>query len=167
MKDNLPESDPFPNYRANIGIVLLNKAGQVWIGHRKGYPEHNGWQFPQGGMDENETPLACAHRELFEETGVTPANVKFLTRSQDWVAYNFPNNVKSSLALTNIPGQKQLWFAFRFFGSDADFKLDTTTSPEFDAFKWGTLKEATKLIIVWKRHVYEDISAQFKQFEAV
>jgi predicted NUDIX family NTP pyrophosphohydrolase len=30
------------------------------------------WDFPKGGLDEGETPIACAVRELIEETGFNP-----------------------------------------------------------------------------------------------
>jgi 8-oxo-dGTP diphosphatase len=33
-------------------------------------PRYDDWSLPKGKIDENETPLACAYREVFEETGI-------------------------------------------------------------------------------------------------
>ena len=51
-------------YRPNVGIVLFNAQGLVWMGRRKAHPLHPGqehvaslrhpWQFPQGGVDDGE-----------------------------------------------------------------------------------------------------------------
>ena len=51
-------------YRPNVGVVLFNTAGQVWLGRRANTPEPWNWQFPQGGVDEGEDLEAAALREL-------------------------------------------------------------------------------------------------------
>ena len=38
-------------YRLNVGIILLNQNKKVFWGKRK---DENSWQFPQGGLYENE-----------------------------------------------------------------------------------------------------------------
>jgi len=40
---------------------------EVALVHR---PRYDDWSLPKGKIDENETPLACAYREVFEETGI-------------------------------------------------------------------------------------------------
>ena len=59
-------------YRANVGIVLCNAAGQVMWARRIG---QDAWQFPQGGIGANENPRDAMYRELWEETGLEAANV--------------------------------------------------------------------------------------------
>ena len=46
-----------------------NAAGEIEIAlvHR---PRYDDWSLPKGKIDSNETPLACAYREVFEETGI-------------------------------------------------------------------------------------------------
>ncbi|MFZ6043524.1 NUDIX domain-containing protein, partial [Vibrio natriegens] len=48
-------------YRPNVGIVICNSHGQVFWARR--YGQHS-WQFPQGGIDEGETPEQAMYREL-------------------------------------------------------------------------------------------------------
>ncbi len=40
-------------YRANVGIVICNPSGKVFFGKRR---YQSGWQFPQGGIKEGESP---------------------------------------------------------------------------------------------------------------
>ncbi|MCH2329616.1 MAG: NUDIX domain-containing protein, partial [Rhodobacterales bacterium] len=40
-------------YRSNVGIMLINNNGYVFVGQRLDNNQ-NAWQMPQGGIDENE-----------------------------------------------------------------------------------------------------------------
>ena len=42
----------FDGYRPNVGIVICNRKGQVLWAKRYG---QNSWQFPQGGINDNES----------------------------------------------------------------------------------------------------------------
>ena len=55
-------------YRPNVGIVLLRDDGRLFWARRI---NRDGWQFPQGGMRSDETPLEAMYRELQEEIGLT------------------------------------------------------------------------------------------------
>ena len=63
-------------FRANVGIILTDANGRVFWAGRAG---RRGWQFPQGGMNTDETPVEAMYRELREETGCTAAEVQKLT----------------------------------------------------------------------------------------
>ncbi|MBU2166265.1 MAG: NUDIX domain-containing protein, partial [Alphaproteobacteria bacterium] len=52
-------------YRPNVGVVVFNAEGRVWLGRRIGTPDPWNWQFPQGGVDKDEDLEAAARRELF------------------------------------------------------------------------------------------------------
>ncbi|HHK74273.1 MAG TPA: NUDIX domain-containing protein, partial [Rhizobiales bacterium] len=52
--------------RENVGIMLLNKEGRIWVGRRlqQWMPEASEfvWQMPQGGIDKGESPKQAAFR---------------------------------------------------------------------------------------------------------
>jgi putative (di)nucleoside polyphosphate hydrolase len=146
-------------YRPNVGVVLFHRDGRVWLGRRANTPGPHNWQFPQGGVDPGEDLEAAARRELAEETGAT--RVAFLGRTHDWVAYDFPPGHGGSKALRGWKGQKQVWFAFRFEGTDADFDLSAHGPPEFDAWRWAFLEEASDLIVPFKKAAYQRVVEAF------
>ena len=151
-------------YRPNVGVVLFNREGRVWLGRRAGAIGPSVWQFPQGGVDKGEDLLDAAKRELAEETGVT--SVEFLARTQDWITYDFPPESTGSKALKGWRGQRQVWFAFRFTGDDAEVDLAAHEHIEFDAWRWGALADAPDLVVPFKREAYEQVVEAFARFAA-
>lgn len=150
-------------YRPNVGVVLFHPDGRVWLGRRAGAAGPHNWQFPQGGVDDGEALDVAARRELQEETGATHAT--YLGRTDGWLTYDFPPLVAQELR-RGWKGQKQVWFAFRFDGDEAEFDLAAHHEPEFDAWRWGYLAEAPELIVPFKRAAYEAVAAAFAAFGA-
>jgi len=146
------------DYRPNVGLVLFNATGQVWLGRRAGTPPPYNWQFPQGGVDEGEDLDVAALRELEEETGIS--SVRILDRTPGWLSYDYPPLVSSKLK-KGWKGQKQVWFAMLFEGTDDEINLAGHHTVEFDAWRWGQLSEAPALIIPFKQPVYEAVVAAF------
>ncbi|KPF81319.1 RNA pyrophosphohydrolase [Brevundimonas sp. AAP58] len=158
-------SPDLSRHRPNVGVVLFNAEGQVWYGRRAGMTEGHAWQFPQGGVDPGEDLEAAARRELEEETGVTSAEL--MGRTDGWIVYDFPEALKAQHRRDGRKpwdGQKQVWFAFRFTGEDAEIALDRHEEVEFDAWRWGRLEEAPELIVPFKRDAYEQVVAAFTRF---
>lgn len=149
-------------YRPNVGVVLFNPAGKVWLGRRAGATGPSVWQFPQGGVDKGEDLFEAARRELAEETGVT--SVEYLARTPDWITYDFPPDWTGSKALKGWRGQRQVWFALRFIGQDSEVDLAAHEQIEFDDWRWGDLEMAPDLVVPFKREAYEQVIAAFRQF---
>ena len=126
----------------NVGIALFNREGHVWLGRRDGTPPPWNWQLPQGGMDTGEAAEAAALRELEEETGIQPDRVEPLGNIPEWLAYDYPPDVRE----------------------DPRFHKKRHAEVEFDAWRWGELAEIPELIIPWKRDVYVQVVAAFREF---
>jgi putative (di)nucleoside polyphosphate hydrolase len=146
-------------HRPNVGIVLFNQAGLVWLGRRVGTPGPYNWQFPQGGVDEGEDLYVAALRELEEETGVT--SVELIAQSEGWIVYDFPPEVIESGGARGWKGQKQAWFALRFTGEEAEIRIDSQKKPEFDGWRWARLADAPDLVVPFKRKAYEAVVRSF------
>jgi len=139
-------------YRLNVGIVVFNAAGQVWLGRRADGKGEQIWQFPQGGVDKGEDLMAAARRELQEETGIHSAAL--IGRAHGWITYDFPEGFTGSKAMKGFAGQTQAWFAFRFEGEDAEIDLAAHHQIEFDQWRWADLEEAPDLVVPFKRGAY-------------
>ena len=148
---------PAPGYRPNVGLMLLNGEGKVFVGRRIDMP--GAWQMPQGGLDQDETPEAAALRELEEEIGTRRATVLFA--SPGWIGYDFPPEIVLRAFKGNWRGQAQKWFALRFTGVDRDFRLDGKHA-EFDAWRWVERDKLVQLIVPFKRAVYTAVLADFE-----
>lgn len=158
-------------YRANVGIALFNRLGQVWIGRRAGMPEtlpeeddlSFAWQMPQGGIDDGEDPLPAAERELFEETNVS--SIELLAEANDWFTYELKPDIIKKGWRTKYRGQRQKWFAFLFTGDDNEINVLTPGGGKFDAefseWRWADLRETPGLIVPFKREVYEQVVGEF------
>ena len=145
------------NYRKGVGMVIVNRKGQFFLGKRIGA---DAWQFPQGGIDEGETPEVALYRELYEETGLKKEKVEIIDISKKWLVYHIPHVFQRSNK--KYDGAMQKWFLLRFIGEDVDdINLNATEHAEFDSWKWSDRKTAIKSVIKFKKKVYESILQEF------
>lgn len=149
-------------YRPNVGVVLFHPDGRVWLGRRARTTGPFNWQFPQGGVDEGEELLVAARRELAEETGVV--STEYLGSTEGWFTYDFPVEHNGSKAAKGWRGQRQVWFALRFLGAEAEINLYAHKHVEFDDWRWADLEEATELVVPFKRETYAKVVEAFRPF---
>ncbi len=146
-------------YRPGVGIMLANRAGDIFVGQRLDSAVE-AWQMPQGGIDEGEDPWAAATRELEEETGIAPHLVERLAESREWLEYDLPPELMGRIWGGRYRGQRQKWFACRFHGTDADVNI-FTPHQEFRAWEWKPLAQLPALIVPFKRPLYGALLAEF------
>jgi len=156
-------------YRRNVGAAVFDGAGRVFVGRRRkrrGGMElvaGHEWQMPQGGIDEGESPLEAARRELFEETNIS--SVVLLAEAPDWLSYDLPAQALTGRWKGRYRGQTQKWFAFRFTGEESEIDVerpgDGGSEPEFDAWRWAPIAALPALVVPFKRPVYEAVVAAF------
>jgi putative (di)nucleoside polyphosphate hydrolase len=138
-------------YRPNVGIVLMHPDGRVFWARRV---HRDGWQFPQGGMNSDETPLEAMYRELREETGLLPEHVEVLGATPGWLRYRLPPRAIRHHDRLVCIGQKQVWFLLRLTGEETDLRLDLTDKPEFDHWRWVDFWYPLEHVVTFKRAVY-------------
>lgn len=153
-------------YRPCVGVMLLNTEGLAFVGRRserEGASEGEGqwWQMPQGGVDPGETAEEAARRELWEETGVRRA--EFIAQTDDWLLYDLPPELVGVAWQGRFRGQKQMWFAARFEGTESEVNLRPRPDhkAEFDAWRWVPVAELPDLVVPFKREVYTAVVTAF------
>lgn len=154
-----PPKDTLP-YRPCAGMMVLNKADQVFVARRLDMVTEY-WQMPQGGIDKNEDPADAAFRELEEEIGTR--NVSLIYSLDEWLTYDLPDDLMGKIWKGKFRGQKQKWFLFRFLGEDNEINI-VTEHPEFGEWKWENIDRLTQLIVPFKRDIYETVIEKFTPF---
>jgi len=151
--------NPDKDFRACVGIMLLNRQGLVFVGNRVEREFRDTWQMPQGGIDPGEAPRVAALRELEEEVGTARAEV--VAEHPDWLTYELPRDMARRSWRGRYRGQCQKWFAMRFIGEDRDIRLDAHHR-EFESWKWVPMADLPALIVPFKRAVYQAVVEEFQ-----
>lgn len=146
-------------YRPNVAAVILSSAYpfkcQIFVARRVDLVDV--WQFPQGGIDEGESPKKALLRELNEEIGTN--EIEILEEHPQWFSYDFPKN--ASKKMYPFDGQTQKYFLVRLKeGARINLK---TKHPEFSEYKFISLDEAFEGINHFKKPIYSKVLSYFKE----
>ncbi len=138
-------------FRPNVGIVIANERGQVLWARRVG---QNAWQFPQGGINDGESPEQALYRELYEEVGLEESDVELLACTRGWLRYRLPQRLVRRENRPLCIGQKQKWFLLKMRGEEAKIRFDCGHKAEFDHWQWVSYWYPLGQVVAFKREVY-------------
>lgn len=145
-------------FRHGVGIIIVNAKRQVFLAKRVG---KLAWQFPQGGIQENETPEQAMFRELKEEVGLNCEDVKILSVTRRWLRYRLPKRLVRRHSTPICIGQKQKWFLLQLVTHESNVNLAATESPEFDSWAWVSYWYPLTQVVSFKRRVYSLVMKEF------
>ncbi len=117
----------------SAGIILIRKDGlEPKVLLMRAY---NFWDFPKGGIEENENKLEAAIREVKEETGIT--DVSFNWGKIYYETESFGKNKKT---------------VFYFVAETNEEKVVMGISPllgkpEHEEYRWVTFSEAKNMVV--------------------
>ena len=146
--------------RIGVGVIVLNNDNKIFVAKRKDNPVDK-WQMPQGGINKNESFLTAMKRELDEETSIK--NIQIIKELDGWFQYELPKNLVGIIWKGKFRGQKQKWFVVRFTGKESEINLKTE-HPEFIEWKWVKMNDLPKIIVDFKKDVYEKLLIELKKF---
>ncbi len=149
-------------YRPCVGIMLVNRDGKVFVGQRIDNPDSDAWQMPQGGIDDGEDPADAALRELREETGLLPGHVSIISRMEEPVRYDLPEELVGKIWRGRYRGQEHVWFLARLTADDDAIDIAADDHQEFSVWKWAEPADLPELIVPFKRHVYRQVLEAFR-----
>ena len=144
---NLPLASSLP-FRSSVLAVFQRASGEVLVLERNDTP--GAWQFPQGGIEKQETPLKALHREMEEELGCTDIEVLF--SPPKIISYTFPADLGVPIC-QHYCGQSSRWFLCRFH-QDQGPKLHQATDAEFRDHRWVPPQDVVPGVVAWKKQAY-------------
>ena len=100
-------------------------------------------------------------RELNEETSIK--NIEIIKELDGWFYYELPKSLLGIIWKGKFRGQKQKWFIVRFTGKESEINLETK-HPEFIEWKWIEMDELPRVIVDFKKDVYEKLLIELKKF---
>ncbi|MFP3029321.1 MAG: RNA pyrophosphohydrolase [Arsenophonus sp.] len=145
-------------YRQNVGIVICNRQGKVLWARRY---DQRSWQFPQGGINTEESSKQAMYRELFEEVGLERKDVKILAYIRNWLRYKLPKRLVRWDIHPVCIGQKQRWFLLQLVCNEHNINVQTSKTPEFDSWRWVSYWYPVRHVVFFKRDVYRRVMKEF------
>lgn len=149
LPDGRPTVREYIKHPGAVVILPLFDDGTVLLERQFRYPLDRVFiELPAGKIDPNEDPLACAKRELQEETGYTATDWKFVCTIHNAIAYS-DEHLDLFLARGLTAGESRL--------DDGEF-LETITASVADMLEWVRVGKITDVKTVIGAFWLEKIS---------
>jgi len=148
------------SYRPNVAAIVLSskypEVTEIMVADRIDI-KNPAWQFPQGGIDPEETPEIALYRELLEEIGTNEVDI--VAEHPEWISYEFLN--KGAKKIYPFDGQTQKYFLVKLKpGAVINLK---TKEPEFIDYKFIPYEQVLKTISRVKRTIYTQVLTYFNK----
>jgi ADP-ribose pyrophosphatase len=149
LPDGRPTAREYIRHPGAVVILPLFDDGRVLLERQFRYPLDRVFiELPAGKIDPHEDPLACAKRELQEETGYTATDWKFVCTIHNAIAYS-DEHLDLFLARGLTAGERRL--------DDGEF-LETITASVADMLDWVRVGKITDVKTVigafWLEKIY-------------
>jgi putative (di)nucleoside polyphosphate hydrolase len=153
------QTDDLP-YRPNVCILIFNKEKKLLLAERKG--EQGVWQFPQGGVELDQSIESNVLREIEEELGIKEFLCEIIGSLPARNRYDF--DITPEYARGVWRGQDQTFWVVRFLGEDSDISVHTQ-HPEFDTWAWLTVAEISQRAEPKRLIGYREALEQFSKMQ--
>jgi 8-oxo-dGTP pyrophosphatase MutT (NUDIX family) len=122
----------------SAGIIVFRRAGAecLFLLILSRLTKRPLWEFPKGGVDEGETVLQAALRELHEETGIHESEVRLIPEFERTEDYRFTSGRSDRRSLIH----KQVTY---FLGETQKAEI-VLSAKESSEFAWLNIADATK-----------------------
>ncbi len=144
-------------YRLNVAMIVLNEENKSLFCKRR---NTDNWQFPQGGVDEDENIESAMLRELNEEVGLKKENVEIKAVSKNLIYYDIPRSIRSRVLGGQYKGQAQIYFLLKLISGEIDLNFENT--PEFDQYSWVPYWFPLNQVVDFKKEAYRKALIEFK-----
>ena len=145
-------------YRPCVVAVIVGPSDRILWCQRI---DHNGWQFPQGGIDQGESAREAILRETQEEVGLGPEDIEIIFETEDWFKYDVPKDKRPKYFRRNIyKGQRQKWFLAKLIADESKINLKASRPIEFDEWLWSTYWYPLNTVVPFKKEVYREALVQ-------
>lgn len=142
-----------PRFRPAVAALVLDEQDRLMVGRRNDSQTPH-WQFPQGGMDDGETPEEAVLREIQEELGTSQVEILGVLPRRTRYVWTGPDSGGP------FDGQAHVWFVVRLLG----VLEEENESEEFDQFEWIDPDQLLARTHPVRRATYSEVAAMFKEW---
>lgn len=118
-------------------IVFREDSPRSYLLLRSALTRRPVWEFPKGALENGETELQAAERELTEETGLAPGDYSLVDGFQEEERYYFTRGAGPELRLI----RKRVDYFLAEWQSG-----EVQVSREASRFEWVSVEEAMKML---------------------
>ena len=126
-------------FRKGVSALIINKKQEFLLVNLESFEPHF-FAIPGGGLENDESLVDAAYREIEEEVGINKKSLEFIGQCKEPLQFKF-KTIKLNRDGKEYEGSERYFFGFQFIGNDDEIRLQES---EVRAYKWvsfNNLKE--------------------------